>query len=58
LEQVSDKYDREKRELLLRLEKDRDEALRRMEAKYEGKLQSLKSLNESMGRKLTKFDET
>ena len=42
----------------MRLERERDEAIKRVEAKLDTKLQSLKSLNEQMGKKLTKFDET
>jgi len=46
LENLSDKYDREKRELVLRLEKEKDDALKREEHKYELKLNSIKSLND------------
>ena len=46
LESLSDKYDREKRELIMRLEKEKEEAIRREENKFSIKLASLKSLNE------------
>ncbi len=46
LENLSDKYDREKRELIIRLEKERDDALRREEQKFDAKIQSIKALND------------
>lgn len=46
LEALSDTYEREKRELVARLERDRDEALRREEAKFETKAKELRQNNE------------
>ena len=46
LDNLSDKYDREKRELILRLEKEKEDALKREEAKFEVKLNSIKALND------------
>ena len=43
---MSDKYDKEKRELILRMEKDKEDCLKREESKYELKINSLKSLND------------
>ena len=45
LESLSDKYDREKREMILRLEKEKEDTLRREEQKHELKLNSIKALN-------------
>lgn len=38
LENLSDKYDREKRELIMRLEKEKEDSLRREEQKYDAKI--------------------
>lgn len=46
LENLSDKYDREKRELLHRMEKDKEESLKREEQKFEVKLNAIKALND------------
>ena len=46
MENLSDKYDREKRELIVRLEKEKEDTLRREEQKYDLKLNSLKALND------------
>lgn len=46
LENLSDKYDREKRELIVRLEKEKEEILKREEQKFDLKLNSLKALND------------
>ena len=46
LESLSDKYDREKREMILRLEKEKEDTLRREEQKHELKLNSIKALND------------
>lgn len=48
LDSLSDKYEKEKRDLILRLEKDKEEILKRDEYKYELKINSLKSLNEQL----------
>jgi hypothetical protein len=46
LENLSDKYDKEKRELIVRLEREKEDALRREESKYEVKINSIKALND------------
>ena len=46
LESLSDKYDREKREMIQRLEKEKEDTLRREEQKHELKLNSIKALND------------
>lgn len=46
LENLSDKYDREKRELIMRMDKEKEDMLRREEQKHEMKINSLKSLND------------
>ena len=58
LESLGDKYDREKRELVIRLEKDKEDSLKREEQKYESKVHSLKSINEQMSKRLIDLDET
>lgn len=58
LESLGDKYDREKRELVIRLEKDKDDSIKIYEQKYESKVHSLKSINEQMSKKLIDLDET
>ena len=58
LESLSDKYDREKRELIQRLEKEKDEVLRREEHKFDSKVNSLKAINDQMSKKLISLDET
>lgn len=55
---MGDKYDREKRELMLRLEKEKDEMLRREEQKFDSKVNSLKAINDQMSKKLITLDET
>ena len=45
---MSDKYDREKRELIMRLEKEKEEVMKKEEQKYEHKFNSLKSINDQM----------
>jgi hypothetical protein len=39
---LSEKYDNEKRELISRLEKERDETLKREESKFEAKFNAIK----------------
>ena len=46
LDNLSDKYDREKRELIVRLEREKEDALKREDAKYEAKINSIKALND------------
>ena len=46
LENLSDKYDREKRELIIRLEKEKEDTFKREEQKYELKINSIKALND------------
>eukprot|EP00347_Sterkiella_histriomuscorum_P008368 403345367 len=58
LDNLSDKYDKEKRELIFRLEKEKDDALKREEAKYEVKVNSIKALNEQLNSKLGTLHET
>ncbi len=58
LESLSDKYDREKREMIQRLEKEKDDALRREEQKHEVKLNSIKALNDQLNAKLAALSET
>ena len=58
LENLSDKYDREKRELILRIEKDKEDSLRREEQKFDLKLNSLKALNDQLNNKLGTLNET
>ena len=58
LENLGDKYDREKRELVIRLEKDKEDSLKREEQKYESKVHSLKSINEQISKRLIDLDET
>ena len=58
LDNLSDKYDKEKRELIFRLEKEKDDALKREEAKYEVKVNSIKALNEQLNNKLGSLHET
>lgn len=58
LESLGDKYDREKREMMLRLEKEKDEMLRREEHKFDSKVNSLKAINDQMSKKLITLDET
>ena len=58
LENLSDKYDREKRELIVRLEREKEEAIRREEQRLEMKVQQLKSLNDQLSSKLGTLHET
>lgn len=58
LENLSDKYDREKRELILRLEKEREDCLKREESKYDLKINSLKQLNDQLNSKLGMLNDT
>lgn len=46
LESLGEKYDREKRELIARLEKEKAEMLKREEFKFDTKVNSLKAINE------------
>ena len=46
LESLGDKYDKEKRELVARLEKEKSEILKREEHKFETKVSSLKAIND------------
>ena len=46
LENLGDKYDREKRELVARQEKEKSEILKREEHKFETKVNSLKAIND------------
>ena len=46
LESLGEKYDREKRELIARLEKEKTELLKREEFKFDTKVNSLKAINE------------
>ncbi len=58
LENLSDKYDKEKRELIMRFDKEKEDLLKRDEQKYEIKINSLKALNDQMNQKLTYLNET
>jgi hypothetical protein len=58
LENLSDKYDKEKRELIMRLDKDREEVLKREEQKFDLKLNSIKALNDQLNSKLLNLNET
>lgn len=58
LESLSDKYDREKREMIQRLEKEKEDTLRREEQKHELKLNSIKALNDQLNAKLAALSET
>ena len=58
LESLSDKYDREKRELNTRLEREKEDSIKRELQKFEQKVNSLKSINDQMGKKLLSFDDT
>ncbi len=58
LESLGDKYDREKRELISRLEKEKEDHLRREEHKFDSKVSSLKAINDQMSKKLITLDET
>ena len=46
MESLGDKYDREKREMIVRMEKEKEELVRKEEQKYEYKINSLKSIND------------
>lgn len=48
LEHLSDKYDKEKRELVIRLEKEKDDFFRREENKFDQKLSHLRQVNEDL----------
>lgn len=58
MENLSDKYDKEKRELIMRFDKDKEEILKRDEHKFEIKVNSLKALNDQMSQKLSCLNET
>ena len=58
LETIGDKYDREKREMMVRMEKEKEELMRREEQKFDNKVNSLKVINEQMSKKLVTLDET
>ena len=57
LESLGDKNDREKREMVVRHDKEREDILKREGHKYESKVNSLKSINEQMAKKMLSFDE-
>jgi hypothetical protein len=46
LESLGDKYEREKRELVARLEKEKAESLKRTEQNFDTKVNSLKAIND------------
>lgn len=46
LESIGDKYDKEKRELIIRMEREKEDYLKREESKYKLKINSLKALND------------
>lgn len=46
LETLSDKYDREKRELIIRVEREKEDILKREELKYDQKVSQMKALND------------
>jgi len=58
LEGVSDKFDRERRELIQKLDKEKDECVKREESKWEVKVRSLKALNEQLNNKLQGKEDT
>jgi len=58
LESLGEKYDREKRELVSRLEKEKAELLKREEHKFDTKVNSLKAINDQISKKLVVLDET
>ena len=58
LESLGDKYEREKRELVARLEKEKAESLKRTEQNFDTKVNSLKAINDQISKKLVVFDET
>ena len=57
LENLSDKYDKEKREMIMRMEREKDELQRKEEQKYEYKINSLKSINDQLNMKLGTLNE-
>ena len=46
LESLGDKYEREKRELVARLEKEKAESLKRTEQNFDTKVNSIKAIND------------
>lgn len=44
--------------MMLRLEKEKDEMMRREEHKFDSKVNSLKAINDQMSKKLITLDET
>ena len=44
--------------MMLRLEKEKDEMLRREEQKFDSKVNSLKAINDQMSKKLINLEET
>ena len=58
LESLSDKYDREKRDLIMRLEKEKEEILKKEEQKYESRIRDIKQVNTQINQKLTTLQGT
>lgn len=57
LENLSSKYDNEKRELIKRLDLEKDEMLRREQHRQEVKITSLKAINEQLNERLNSVGE-
>lgn len=57
LENLSDKYDKEKREMIMRMEREKEDLQRKEEQKHEYKLNSLKSINDQLNMKLGTLNE-
>lgn len=54
---MSDKYANEKRELVEKLEREKDDILKREESKYDAKVSQLKNANDKMSKQLNILDE-
>lgn len=57
LESLGDKYDKDKRELMIRLEKEKNEQIFKEEQRFEQKIKQFKAMNEQLNRKLKNHED-